>query len=177
LEKKKIKVSSIRFGNVIGSRGSVIPNFISLLKKEENIVVTNKKMTRFVMTIEDSVNSILMALKNMKSYEIFILKSMKCFKIIDLAKALLFYFKKKGNKLSRVTISKEGKGEKFEEELFQKKDIPKIVIENKMFVIKKKIMNNNIKYINKIKNYRVSNFNFMSRNEIIKMLRNLKILD
>jgi UDP-N-acetylglucosamine 4,6-dehydratase len=175
--KKKIKVSSIRFGNVIGSRGSVIPNFISLLKKEENIIVTNKKMTRFVMTIEDSVNSILMALKNMKGYEIFILKSMKCFKIIDLAKALLFYFKKKGNKLSRVTISKEGKGEKFEEELFQKKDIPKIVIENKMFVIKKKIMNNNIKYINKIKNYRISNFNFMSRNEIIKMLRNLKILD
>ena len=38
-------------------------------------------------------------------------------------------------------------------------------------------MNNNIKYINKIKNYRISNFNFMSRNEIIKMLRNLKILD
>ena len=67
----------------------------------------------------------------MKGYEIFILKSMKCFKIIDLANALLLYYKKKGNKKSKIIISEEGKGEKFEEELFQAKDIPKITIKKK----------------------------------------------
>ena len=136
--KKKLKVSAIRFGNVIGSRGSVIPNFISLLKKKKNIVVTSKKMARFVMTVDDSVNSILMALYKMKGNEVFVLKSMKCFKIIDLAHTLLNYFKKKGNNKSKILISKEGKGEKFEEELFKIKDISKIQIDNQMFIIKKK---------------------------------------
>jgi UDP-N-acetylglucosamine 4,6-dehydratase/5-epimerase len=173
---KKLKVSSIRFGNVVGSRGSVIPNFISSLDKKQNIFVTSKKMTRFVMTVEDSVNSILSVLSIMKGYEIFILKSMKCFKIIDLANALLFYYKKKGNKKSKIIISEEGKGEKFEEELFREKDIQKITIKKKMFVIKNKIINNNANYINKINNYRVSNFNFMSQKQIIKMLKNLSLL-
>ena len=174
--KKKLKVSSIRFGNVIGSRGSVIPNFISLLKKKKNIVVTSKKMTRFVMTIEESVNSILMVLNKMKGNEIFVLKSMKCFRIIDLANVLLNYFKKKGNSRSKILISKEGKGEKFEEELFQLKDIPRIEIDNQMFVIKKK-KSKNTKYINTISNYRISNFNFMSENKILKLLKNQKLLD
>jgi FlaA1/EpsC-like NDP-sugar epimerase len=129
------------------------------------------------MTIEDSVNLILAALKNMRGCEIFILKSMKCFKIIDLANALLSYFKKKGNRVSRVIISKKGQGEKFEEELFQKKDIQKISILNKMFVIKKKVITKNIQSIKKIENYRVSNFNFMSQSQIIRVLKKTKLLD
>ena len=92
---KKIKVSAIRFGNVIGSRGSVVPNFVSLLNKKKNIIVTDKKMARFVMTINDSVKLIIRALNYMKGNEIFILKSMKCFKIIDLASALLKFYKKR----------------------------------------------------------------------------------
>lgn len=175
--KKKIKVSAIRFGNVIGSRGSVIPNFISSLKKEENIYVTNTKMSRFVMTVDDSVNLILKSIKEMKGFEIFVLKSMKCFRIIDLAEALLFFFKKKGNKKSKIIISKEGRGEKFEEELFQIKDIPRISIKNKMFIIKKQKLNKKIRYKNKIKNYRLSNFNFMSKYKIISLLKKSNILN
>ena len=57
IKNRKIKISAIRFGNVIGSRGSVIPNFISLLQNNKNINVTSKKMARFVMT-GDEVNSI-----------------------------------------------------------------------------------------------------------------------
>ena len=45
-----------------------------------------------------------------------------------------------------------------------------------MFVIKNKIINNNENYIDKINNYRVSNFNFMSQKQIIKMLKNLSLL-
>ncbi len=168
---KKIKVSAIRFGNVIGSRGSVVPNFVSLLNKKRNIIVTDKKMARFVMTIDDSIKLIIRALNYMKGNEIFILKSMKCFKIIDLALALLKFYKKKGNRSSKILISKHGKGEKFEEELYSLKEISKINIYKDMFVIRKNLKINSKKDLNKIKKFRVSNFNFMSKKEIIELLK------
>ena len=174
--RKKIKVSAIRFGNVIGSRGSVIPNFISLLKNKRNIFVTNKKMVRFVMTVDESIDSILNALNQMRGFEIFILKSMKCFKIIDLAEALLFYFKKLGNNKSKIIVSKEGKGEKFKEELFLKSEISKISIDRNMFIIRKDIKKpkkGNFSLINK---YRVSNYNIIGQKQIIKLLRDSEIL-
>ena len=168
---KNIKVSAIRFGNVIGSRGSVVPNFVSLLNKKRNIIVTDKKMARFVMTINDSIKLIIRALNYMKGNEIFILKSMKCFKIIDLASALLKFYKKKGNRTSKILISKHGKGEKFEEELYSLKEISKINIYKDMFVIRKNLKKNSKKNLNKIKKFRVSNFNFMSKKEIIDLLK------
>jgi FlaA1/EpsC-like NDP-sugar epimerase len=174
IKDKKIKISAIRFGNVIGSRGSVIPNFISLLQSNKDINVTSKKMARFVMTANEAIRSILEVLDQMKGSEIFIKKSMKCFKIIDLAEALLVYFKKKGNKKSKIVISQKNKGEKFEEELFTFKEIPKIVMNNGMFIIKKKTKI--AKYESFINKYRVSNFNFMSQQRIIKLLKSSKIL-
>tara|TARA_B110001450_G_scaffold1420_1_gene1655 strand:+ start:4697 stop:5734 length:1038 start_codon:yes stop_codon:yes gene_type:complete len=174
IKNKKIKISAIRFGNVIGSRGSVIPNFISLLQSNKDINVTSKKMARFVMTANEAIRSILEVLDQMRGSEIFIKKSMKCFKIIDLAEALLGYFKKKGNKKSKIIISKKNKGEKFEEELFTYKEIPKIVMSNGMFIINKESkISKNENFINK---YRVSNFNFMSQHRIIKLLKSSKIL-
>ena len=74
IKNRKIKISAIRFGNVIGSRGSVIPNFISLLQNNKNINVTSKKMARFVMTGDESIASIIKALDKMKGSEIFIKK-------------------------------------------------------------------------------------------------------
>ena len=176
IKNKKIKISAIRFGNVIGSRGSVVPNFISLLRNKKNINVTSKKMARFVMTPDESIDSILKVLEQMNGFEIFIKRSMKCFKIIDLAEALLTFFRKKGNKTSKIIISQKNTGEKFEEELFLVNEIPKIHMDNDMFIIKKKLnikLNKNVKSINK---YRVSNFNFMSQQQIIKLLKNSKLL-
>jgi UDP-N-acetylglucosamine 4,6-dehydratase/5-epimerase len=176
IKNKKIKISAIRFGNVIGSRGSVVPNFISLLRNKKNINVTSKKMARFVMTPDESIDSILKVLEQMNGFEIFIKRSMKCFKIIDLAEALLTFFRKKGNKTSKIIISQKNIGEKFEEELFLVNEIQKIYMDNDMFIINKKSnikQNKNIKSINK---YRVSNFNFMNQQQIIKLLKNSKLL-
>ena len=92
IKNKKIKISAIRFGNVIGSRGSVIPNFISLLQNKKDINVTSKKMARFVMTPDESIESILKVLEQMNGFEIFIKRSMKCFKIIDLAEGFTHLF-------------------------------------------------------------------------------------
>ena len=100
---------------------------------------------------------------------------MSCFKIIDLARALHGYFKKKGNKKSKIIITRGNKEEKFEEELFRLDEIPKIVIRNGMYVIKKNFkIKKNEQVIGK---YRVSNFNFMSQKKIIKILKNADILN
>lgn len=64
-----------RYGNVIGSRGSVIPYFIKALQNGLVASITNPQMTRFMMTLEESVNLVLYALKNGKSGELFIQKS------------------------------------------------------------------------------------------------------
>lgn len=64
-----------RYGNVIGSRGSVIPYFIQALQNGVVANITNPQMTRFMMTLDESVNLVLYALKNGKSGELFIQKS------------------------------------------------------------------------------------------------------
>ena len=172
--KRNIKVSAVRFGNVVGSRGSVIPHFINLLKLGKNITVTDEKMTRFVMSISESVNLILNSIKYMKGNEIFILKSMKCFRIKDLAESLLSYFKTKNKSKSKIIISSQNKNEKFQEELFTVKEIPYIKMLHRMLVITNK--KNNFNDLSKFKKFRISNFNFMKKNEMIKLLKELKIL-
>ncbi len=160
---KKTKVCSVRFGNVIGSRGSVVPNFINQLKNKKDIFVTDKKMTRFVMSLEQSVNLILSSVKKMKGGEIFILKSMHCIKIIDLANALKNFFNKKNKSLSKVKISNKLEGEKLNEELFTKKEMNYLTESKNVYIIKKKtsLLKNRI-LLKKFEKFRVSNFNFMT---------------
>jgi UDP-glucose 4-epimerase len=64
-----------RYGNVIGSRGSVIPYFIQALQNGSVANITNPQMTRFMMTLDESVSLVLYALKNGKPGELFIQKS------------------------------------------------------------------------------------------------------
>ena len=64
-----------RYGNVIGSRGSVIPYFIQTLQNGSVANITNPQMTRFMMTLDESVSLVLYALKNGKPGELFIQKS------------------------------------------------------------------------------------------------------
>jgi FlaA1/EpsC-like NDP-sugar epimerase len=159
----KIKVCSVRFGNVIGSRGSVVPHFINQLKNKKDIYVTDKKMTRFVMSLDQSVNLILSSIQKMKGGEIFILKSMNCIKILDLANALKNYFNKKDNLRNEVKISKKLLGEKFDLELFTTNETKYLTLNKNSFIIKKDCkFTDNSKIIKNFKKYRVSNFNFIS---------------
>lgn len=70
-----MKVAVTRYGNVIASRGSVIPIFISQLKKKQHCTVTNADMTRFMMSLDDAVELVMFAFQNTESGEIFIQKS------------------------------------------------------------------------------------------------------
>ena len=75
IENNKTIICITRYGNVMGSRGSVIPLFINQIKKNKPLTVTNPEMTRFLMSLEDSVNLVIYAFKNGKSGDIFIKKS------------------------------------------------------------------------------------------------------
>jgi len=83
-----IKFSVVRYGNVIGSRGSVIPFFKKLISEgTTEIPITDPKMTRFLITLEDGVNFVLKNFERMQGGEIFIPK-IPSMKITDLAHAI-----------------------------------------------------------------------------------------
>ena len=84
--KKNISFSVIRYGNVMGSRGSVLPVFLSQ-KKSGTVTLTHKDMTRFNILMEDCVQMVVWVLKNSSGGEIFVPK-IPSFRIRDLAKVV-----------------------------------------------------------------------------------------
>lgn len=68
-------ICGTRYGNVMASRGSVIPHFHNQIKSENEITVTDPNMTRFMMTLDDAVNLVLFAFENGNSGDIFVQKS------------------------------------------------------------------------------------------------------
>lgn len=82
-EGKKTRFSCVRYGNVIGSRGSVVPLFVKQ-KKSGKITITDKRMTRFWITLEDGVHLVVKSLEEMKGGEVFVPK-IPSTKITDLA--------------------------------------------------------------------------------------------
>ena len=86
--KRDLTFSVVRYGNVLSSRGSVIPYFKELIKKKvSHLPITDKNMTRFFIRLEDSVKFVLQCFEKMKIGEVFIPK-LYSFKITDLAKFL-----------------------------------------------------------------------------------------
>ena len=81
------KFSIVRYGNVIGSRGSVIPFFLKLKNENKQITITDKNMTRFFTSLEDAVKMVWKSLKEMQGGEVFVLKN-PSIKILDLAKSI-----------------------------------------------------------------------------------------
>ena len=112
LEGTNTKMCATRYGNVMASRGSVIPLFTQQIKAGKPITITNPDMTRFLMSLEDSVNLVLHAFSNMENGDIFVQKS-PASTIQDLALALMKIFKKE----SEIKIIGTRHGEKIYETL------------------------------------------------------------
>ena len=72
---KNTIITGTRYGNVMSSRGSVIPHFTEQIKNGKPITVTDPDMTRFMMTLDNAVELVLYAFKNVKSCDIFVQKS------------------------------------------------------------------------------------------------------
>ncbi|MCL5072091.1 MAG: polysaccharide biosynthesis protein [Actinobacteria bacterium] len=132
LGESNTKFSIVRFGNVLNSRGSVLPLWIEQIRKNKSITITDPNMTRYIMTIKDAVNLIFEAVKIMHGQEIFVLK-MKQKRLSELADGQI---KKYGNG-EKIEIKVIGMrdGEKTHEELFTENEKKFIVKHKKMYII------------------------------------------
>lgn len=121
LEKGDTVLCLTRYGNVMASRGSVIPLFLEQIENNQPITVTNPNMTRFMMTLEEAVELVLFAFKNGKQGDLFVQKAPAC-TIDTLAKAIV---ELKGNKNTKVVNIGTRHGEKLYEVLVTKEDMVK----------------------------------------------------
>jgi UDP-glucose 4-epimerase len=113
-------ICATRYGNVMCSRGSIIPLFIDQIKAGKPLTITNSNMTRFMMSLEDSVQLVLFAFKNAKPGDIFVQKSPAA-TIETLAIALKELF----NATNEIQIIGARHGEKMYESLCGKEEMSK----------------------------------------------------
>ena len=117
LSSKKTIINIVRYGNVIASRGSIVPLFVKQIINKKSLTVTDPNMTRFLMTLKDAINLVLFAFKFGKPGEIFVQKA-PATDIGTLVKAVKKIFKtpnhpiniigtRHGEKLFEVLLSRE----------------------------------------------------------------------
>ena len=119
-----------RYGNVMASRGSVIPLFVSQLKNNEDLTITDPNMTRFLMSLEESVDLVLYAYKHGAQGSIYVQKS-PASTINDLAQALIKIF----NKKNKIKLIGTRLGEKLFETLISREEMARAVDLGKYFSI------------------------------------------
>lgn len=163
------RFSVVRYGNVMMSRGSVIPRFIENVKNNRVLNITHRDMTRFNITIKSGVDLVIYALKNAIGSEIFVPK-LPSFKITDVVKC----FQKKKYKIIGIRP-----GEKMHEEMITKSDSHNtiesknfyIILPNKDSKLKKYISKFKAKKIKKSFSYNSKdNKNFLSVKELKKII-------
>jgi UDP-N-acetylglucosamine 4,6-dehydratase len=170
---RKIKFSVVRYGNVFGSRGSVVPIFIEQRKKRE-LTVTDKRMTRFNISIEESVNMVLWSLANNFGGEIYIPK-LPSYRVLDLAKAI--------SPKSKIKFTGIKLGEKLHEVLLLKNESDFILDIGKYFIqIQSEKLCKNLK--KKFKKSKIikeffqydsgSNCNFLSIKDLQHLIKNFE---
>ena len=163
---KKINFTIVRFGNVIGSSGSVIPIFLNQIEKKQSLTVTNKKVKRYFMSISEAVQLIINAsYYNTKGIKIFALDMGEQLNIYDLAKRLIYLsgytLREKSNPNGDIKIKIIGlkKGEKLSEELalgnnLKKTKHPKIMLCDEE--IKKENLNYKLNLLTNILNKKIN---------------------
>jgi UDP-N-acetylglucosamine 4,6-dehydratase/5-epimerase len=122
LDDTKTVFCATRYGNVMASRGSVIPLFIEQIKNNKPLSITDPNMTRFMMTLEDAVDLVLFAFENGKQGDLFVQKSPAA-TIEILAKAVLELYDSKNS----INVIGTRHGEKLYETLVNREDMVKAI--------------------------------------------------
>jgi len=165
-----------RYGNVMGSRGSVIPLFIDQIKSHKDLTITNPKMTRFMMSLDNAVELVNFAFQNGKQGDLLVQKSPAA-EIITLAESLIEIFNSK-SKIKSIGIRH---GEKMYETLVTKEEMIKASDLGEYYKIESDSRGLNYeKYFSKGKTnikmpneYNSSNTKLLNKKELIELLLNL----
>jgi UDP-glucose 4-epimerase len=120
LDNKKTIFCGTRYGNVMASRGSVIPLFIDQIKENKALTLTDPNMTRFMMTLEDAVDLVLYAFEHANQGDLFVQKAPSA-TVGILARALIELYKSK----SEIKVIGTRHGEKLYETLVNREDMTK----------------------------------------------------
>ncbi|MFC1554404.1 polysaccharide biosynthesis protein [candidate division KSB1 bacterium] len=131
-DNSKTKFMTVRFGNVIGSRGSVVPIFKDQIKNGGPVTVTDPDMERFFMTIPEAANLITQACAQGQGGELFILDMGEPVRIVNLAKDMIRLSGLKEQKDIEIVFSGKRPGEKMMEELWFKEENPQPTEHNKI---------------------------------------------
>ena len=161
---RQTKFSVVRYGNVLGSRGSVLPEFLKAKSKNNLFTITDPEMTRFNILMKDAIELVDWSLKNSAGGEIIIPK-LKSFKVIDLAKAI--------NSRTKIKIVGIRPGEKLHEELMCLADSYSCYDLKKCYLI---IQDNYLhKFPKNIKKYKIKKFfSYNSKNNVFLSVEELK---
>jgi len=152
--------SSVRFGNVLISRGSILPEIERQIKQGIHITLTDKRMKRFFMTLDQAIDLIISASKIMKGGEIFVLK-MPLMRLEDLFEVMREVLAPKyGHKPSQIPIKIIGKrpGEKLIEDLITDFEMDHVLETKDFFIIPHTFYNKGKKYANAKKAIGVKNY-------------------
>lgn len=121
------KFSSVRYGNVVGSRGSIVPFFRQLIQKGKPLLLTHLDMTRFLLTLQQAIGLVFYATEHMEGGEIFIPILPSC-KIVDLAKVMA------GNNYPLETVGIRP-GEKIHEVLVSEEEFRRVEEKSGYYII------------------------------------------
>jgi len=124
------KFLGVRYGNVLGSRGSIVPTIIKQIQEGKKITITDPKMTRFNITMEHAVNLIFRALENGEGGQIFIPK-LKAYQVGDIKDAIKELLDAK-NEEENISVRP---GEKYHETLINKEEIRNTFETNEDYVV------------------------------------------
>jgi len=164
-------LSLIRYGNVLGSRGSIIPLLLDDIKSGRSLMITNPDMTRFILSEEEAVELALYAFKNAMQGELFIKKA-PAITIQTLVEALIRVTK------AKVKINYIGarEGEKFSEILLTHEEMSKAIDEGSFLRVLPSSVNAKNKVLD-ISSYSSSSARLLSVDEAISLLRKSAIFN